>query len=111
MTKLVLTMLAAAGMGLAGAPMAGASEDGFLKAIDSLNHYAIECPGCAEDALDVGRRVCAAFDSGGEAAAIQEVLLSYNGDDSPNRNYYATLFAQYSAVELCPEHNGEIGPI
>lgn len=106
-----MTALAVAGIGLAGAPVASASEDGFLKAIDSLDHYAIECPGCAEDALGVGRRVCAAFDSGGEAAAVQEVLDSYNADDSPKKNYYATLFAQYSAVELCPEHNGEIEPI
>ncbi|MUM36208.1 DUF732 domain-containing protein, partial [Mycobacterium sp. CBMA361] len=25
--------------------------------------------------------------------------------------YYATLFAQYAGQELCPKHDGEIGPI
>ncbi|GAB3227036.1 DUF732 domain-containing protein [Mycolicibacterium hippocampi] len=111
MKKLLISTLAALGVALAGAPVAGASENAFVKAIDSLDHYAIECAGCAKDALDVGYRVCQAFDAGGDTAAIQEVLNSYNGDDSPNRHYYATLFAQYSAYELCPQHNGEIGTI
>lgn len=111
MNRLMNVLLVVAGIGLATAPVAGASEDAFVMAIDSLDHYAIECPGCAQDALDVGYRVCQAFDAGGDTAAIQEVLTSYNSDDSPNPEYYATLFAQYSAYELCPQHNGEIGPI
>ncbi|PRC48538.1 hypothetical protein C6A85_79335, partial [Mycobacterium sp. ITM-2017-0098] len=106
-----MTMVALAGFGLAVAPVAGASEDAFIAAIDSLDHYAIECPGCAQDALHVGYRVCQAFDAGGDSAAIAEVLRSYNGPDQTNPEYYATLFAQYSAYELCPQHNGEIGPI
>ncbi len=68
--------VAGAGIALAGAPVAAASEDAFIEAIDSLDYYAIDCAGCAQDALDVGYRVCAAFDAAGEKAAIAEVLRS-----------------------------------
>lgn len=111
MTKMLIGLLAAAGIALTTAPVALASEETFIRAIDSLDHYAIECPECAQDALEVGYRVCAAFDAGGDTAAIAEVLRSYNGPGQTNPEYYATLFAQYSAYELCPQHNGEIGPI
>lgn len=111
MKKLLIVLLAVAGIALAGAPVASASEQAFIEAIDSLDHYAIGCSGCAQDALDVGYRACAAFDVGGDQAAIQEVLRSYNGPGQDNAHYYATLFAQYSAYELCPQHNGEIGQI
>jgi hypothetical protein len=111
MTKLLITLLAGAGIALVGAPVASASEDAFIAAIDSLDYYAIDCAGCAQDALDVGYRVCAAFDAAGETAAIQEVLRSCNGPGQSNAEYHANLFAQYSAYELCPQHNGEIGPI
>jgi hypothetical protein len=63
------------------------------------------------ETVEVGYRVCRAFDRGGDVAAIQEVMAAYNRDDSSSREYYATLFAQSAAFELCPEHNGEIGPI
>ena len=58
----------------------------------------------------MGYRVCAAFDHG-ETAAIQAVRTAYNRDDSDSAEYYATLFAQYAARELCPQHDGKIGPI
>lgn len=111
MTKLPIALMAGIGIALAEAPVAAASEDAFIEAIDSLDYYAITCPGCAQDALDVGYRVCKAFDAGGETAAIQEVLRSYNGPDQTNPEYHATLFAQYAADELCPQHQGKIGPI
>jgi uncharacterized protein DUF732 len=111
MVKYLITLLAAVGIGLACAPTASASEDAFIKAIDSLDYYAVDCPGCAQDALSVGYRVCKAFDAGGQSAAVEEVLRSYNGPGESNPEYHATLFAQYSAYELCPQHNGEIGPI
>jgi len=90
---------------------AQASESGFVKAVDSLNHYAIGCPGCAQDAISVGYRACAAWDEGGERAAIQTVMKAYNSDTSGSPEYYATLFVQYAGQELCPKHAGEIGPI
>lgn len=111
MKNMTMMALAVAGASLVCAPAAAASEDAFLAAIDSLEYYAINCPGCAEDALGVGYRVCAAFGSGGESAAIAEVLKSYNGPGQTHPEYYATLFAQYSAYELCPQHNGKIDPI
>ena len=111
MKKIAFTLLAVVGLALGTAATASASEQAFIEAIDSLDHYAIECPGCAQDALDVGYRACAGFDAGGDSAAIQAVLDSYNGPGQDNSHYYATLFAQYSAYELCPQHNGEIGPI
>lgn len=111
MTKVLITLMAAAGIALGAAAPALASEQAFIDAIDSLDHYAIDCPRCAQDALDVGYRACSAFDAGGKTAAVQEVLRSYNGPGQSNPEYYATLFAQYSAYELCPKHNGEIGPI
>lgn len=110
-TRLIITALAGIGIAVAGAPVAAASEQAFVEAIDSLEYYATGCPGCDQDALEVGYRVCSAFDAGGSAAAIREVLNSYNGPGQNNPEYYAYLFAQYSAYELCPQHNGEIGPI
>ncbi|MDX1884858.1 DUF732 domain-containing protein [Mycolicibacterium sp. 120270] len=111
MTKLLIVLVAGTGIALAGAPVASASEDAFIKAIDSLDYYAIDCPGCVEDALDVGYRVCEAFDAAGDTAAIREVLRSYNGPGQSNPEYHATLFAQYAADELCPQHDGKIGPL
>jgi hypothetical protein len=67
MTKLTITLLASIGIALGSAGTASASQDDFVRAIDSLNHYAIDCPGCAQDALNVGYRVCAAFGTGGGA--------------------------------------------
>lgn len=111
MTKFVGSAILFFGLAVMAAPPASADEAGFLDSIASLDHYAIDCPGCAQDALDVGYRVCAAFDVGGESAAIGEVRRSYNGPGQTNAEYYATLFAQYAAHELCPQHDGEIGPI
>lgn len=91
--------------------LAQASESGFVKAIDSIGYYATGCPGCAQDAISVGYRACAAWDQGGEMAAIRTVIKAYNGPGQPNAAYHATLFAQYAAQELCQKHRGEIGPI
>lgn len=110
-TKLLIGLLAATGIAFGTAPGASASEDAFIQAIGSLNYYAIECPGCAQDALNVGYRVCKAFDSGGQSAAVNAVLKAYNGPGQSNAEYHATLFATYAAHELCPQHDGEIAPI
>jgi hypothetical protein len=110
MKKMLIGVLAAPILALSGAPVAAASEQDFVNAIASLGHYAITCEGCAQDAIAVGYKVCSAF-SNGEAAAVQAVLNSYNADTSSSRNYYANLFAQYAAYELCPQYNGQIGPI
>lgn len=111
MTKLFITVLAVLGIALGTSTPASADENDFVSSIASLDYYAIECAGCAQDALDVGYRACAGFDRGGSNAAVQAVLQAYNGPGQENREYYATLFAQYAAYQLCPEHNGEIGPI
>ncbi|GAA2809973.1 DUF732 domain-containing protein [Mycolicibacterium pallens] len=111
MLKFVVAVLAATGIAFGTAPVASASEDAFIQAISSLNYYAINCPGCAQDALNVGYRVCKTFDSGGQSAAIQAVLKAYNGPGQSNAEYHATLFATYAAHELCPQHDGEIAPI
>ena len=111
MARLPIAILASLGLALGTAATASADEAGFIEAIDSLDHYAIECAGCAQDAVNVGYRACAAFNRGGDQAAVQAVLDSYNADTAGSRNYYATLFAQYAAYQLCPEHDGEIGPI
>ena len=110
MSRLLATLLALTGLALSTPATASADEAGFISSIDSLNHYAISCPRCAQDAVDVGYRACAGFDRGSQGA-VQAVLNAYNGPGQRNQNYYATLFAQYAASELCPEHDGEIGPI
>lgn len=109
--RLIASGIAAAGIALLGAPTAAADEQDFITAIESLGHYATTAPGTAQEALAIGYRACAAFDRGGDAAAIQTVLDAYSGDTSQSRNYHATLFAQQAAYNLCPEHNGEIGQI
>jgi len=91
--------------------LAQASESGFVKAIASIGYYATGCPGCAQDAISVGYRACAAWDQGDEMAAIRTVMKAYNGPDQQSPEYHATLFAQYAGQELCPKHAGEIGPI
>lgn len=103
-------MLAALVLALGTAATALADESGFISSV-SLDYYAIECPGCTQDALEVGYRVCAAFDNRGTAAAVAEVLRSYNGPGQSNQAYWATQFAGYPADQLCPKHSGEIGPI
>ncbi|WP_238997528.1 hypothetical protein [Mycolicibacterium sp. CBMA 361] len=94
MTKFLVPLLAVAGLALA--PVAQASESAFVSAVDSLGHFAIGCPGCASDALNVGYHACAAWDRGGKQAAIQAVRKFYNADSSDSADYYATLFAQYA---------------
>lgn len=106
--RLLTGLAIVAGMGVAGAPVASADEQGFIEAIDAVGHYSTIYP---DETVQVGYRVCAAFDRGGDVAAIQEVMTAYNRDESPSREYYATLFAQSAAFELCPIHNGKIGPI
>ncbi len=88
-----------------------ADEAGFIAAVESLDHYATGCPGCAQEAVSVGYRACRGFDLGGSTAAVQAVKDAYNADTSEHREYYATLFAQYASMYLCPQHQGEIGQI
>lgn len=111
MTKMLLAAFAVAGIALGTAAPASADEVDFIGAISALDYYAIDCSGCAQDAVDVGYWACAGFDRGGSPEAVRAVLDAYNGPGQRNLNYYATLFAQYAASELCPEHKGEIGPI
>lgn len=109
--KTLVAALAAVGIGLAAAPTASADEQGFIAAVDSLGHYATTAPGTADEAVVVGYRACAGFDNGGSAAAVRAVRQAYNGDTSESADYYATLFAQQAAYNLCPQHLGAIGPI
>jgi hypothetical protein len=111
MTKLLISVLAVFGIALGTAASASADEADFIDAITSLHYYAVDCAGCARDAVDVGHKVCSAFASGGKSAAIQAVLTAYNGPGQENPEYYATLFAQYAAHDLCPNYDGQIGPI
>ena len=106
MTKLLAGLIALFALAAVTASPASADEAGFVRAIDSLDYYAIRCAGCAQDAIEVGYRACDGFDRAGDTAAIQAVLDSYNGPGQKNPDYYATLFAQYAAYQLCPEHNG-----
>lgn len=111
MSKFFLALVIVLGLSLGTSATASADEATFIDSVASLGYYAIECPGCTQDAVDVGYRACAGFDRGGADTAVQAVLDSYNGPGQKNPEYYATLFAQYAAYQLCPEHNGEIGPI
>lgn len=108
MSKLLTTLLALSGLALGTAATASADEASFIEAIEALDHYSTVYP---DETVQVGYRVCRAFDLGGDTAAVATVRKAYNGDTSESANYYATLFAQYAAYQLCPEHNGEIGPI
>ncbi|WP_197377541.1 DUF732 domain-containing protein [Mycolicibacterium baixiangningiae] len=108
MIKTLIAAMAVFNIAMVGAPVASASEQGFIDAIDAVGHYSTVYP---DETVQVGYRVCGAFARGGDVAAIQEVLTAYNRDDNPDREYYAALFAQSAAYELCPQHMGEIGPI
>jgi len=111
MSKLFLAVLATFGVALGTAATASASEQSFISAVDSLDYYAIDCPGCAQDAVSVGYKACAGFAQGGSNAAVAAVLRAYNGPGQENAEYHATLFAQYAGQELCPQYGNEIGPI
>lgn len=111
MTKMLLAAFAIAGIALGTAATASADEADFIGAVSALDYYAIDCPGCAQDAVDVGYRACAGFDRGGSQAAVRAVLDSYNGPGQSHADYYASLFAQAAAYNLCPEHQNEIGQI
>lgn len=102
------TVVAGLGIMLGTASPASASESGFIDAVNAVGHYSTVYP---SETIQVGYRVCGAFQRGGSSAAIQQVLKEYNRDDSVNREYYATLFAQSAATELCPQFAGLIGPI
>ncbi len=108
-TMLAALVLSGAALGLA--PVANADEAGFLNGIRALDHYALECPRCSQDAIDVGYRACKGFDLGGHQAAVAAVRKAYNADTSSSADYYATLFAQTASYQLCPQHQNEIGPI
>lgn len=111
MTKTFVAALAVAGIALGTAAPASADEVDFIGAISALDYYAIDCPGCAQDAVDVGYQACAGFDRGGSPEAVRAVLDSYNGPGQSHADYYATLFAQAASYQLCPEHQDEIGSI
>lgn len=111
MTKMLAVVFAVLGLMLGTAASASADEVDFVGAISALDYYAIDCPGCAQDAVDVGYRACAGFDRGGSQAAVQAVLDAYNGPGQSHADYYATLFAQAASYNLCPEHQDEIGQI
>ena len=108
MTKILIT-IAALSMGIAVAPVAQADEAGFIDAIDIVGHYSTIYP---DETVAIGQQVCTIFDNGGDGqAATAWVLKKYNGDDSANPEYYATLFAQAASIELCSEHSDVIGQI
>jgi hypothetical protein len=92
------------------APTASADEQSFIDSIDAVGHYSTIYP---DQTVQIGQQVCTIFDNGSDSeAAVDWVLKKYNGPgNGPNEPYYATLFAQSAAYELCPEHNGEIGQI
>ncbi|BBY28135.1 hypothetical protein GCM10023114_58170 [Mycolicibacterium sediminis] len=60
MSKLLIAAVTVV-VALGTAATASADEAGFVSSVDSLNYYALDCPGCAQDAVDVGYRACAAF--------------------------------------------------
>lgn len=109
-TKVLISLLAVCGLAFGTAATASADDGTFVDAIASLNHYAITCAGCDRDAINVGDKVCTAFVNG-KQAAIQAVQDSYDGPGQTNEEYYATLFAQFAAHDLCPKYDGQIGPV
>jgi hypothetical protein len=110
MKKLFAPLVMMAGFGLATAGTACADDQGFIDAIDNVGHYSTVYP---DETIEIGQQVCTIFDNGGDGqAAVDWVLKRYQGPgNGPNEEYYATLFAQSAAFELCTEHNREIGPI
>lgn len=109
-TKLLVAMMAVSAFTLGTAATASADEAGFISSVRSLGYYAVDCPGCAQDAVDVGYRACAAF-SRGEQAAVQAVIAAYNGAGQDYAEYNAHIFASYAAHQLCPEHDGKLGSL
>lgn len=107
-TKFFFAVLAVLGIALGTAATASADESGFIEAIEALDHYSTVYP---DETVQVGYRVCRAFDLGGDQAAVATVRKAYNGDDSEFADYHATLFAQAAAYNLCPQHGDEIGQI
>jgi hypothetical protein len=58
-----------------------------------------------------GHQVCSLLDQGLSHVAIQRFVVDTFSDRRQIADYYAALFSQYSAYNLCPRHIGEFGQI
>lgn len=99
------------GCGTVAAP---ASAGPFLTQ-DELNFIGAVAPegygGDVYATVRAGHQVCSLLDQGLTHTAIQRFVVDTFGDGRPNADYYAALFSQYAAYNLCPRRIGEFGQI
>ena len=58
-----------------------------------------------------GHQACSMLDQGLTQVAIERFVVDTFSDRRQNASYYAALFLQYAAYNLCPRHVGEFGSI
>jgi hypothetical protein len=58
-----------------------------------------------------GHQVCSLLDQRLTHVAIQRFVVDTFSDRRRDADYYAALFSQYAAYNLCPRHIGEFGQI
>ena len=58
-----------------------------------------------------GYQVCSMLDRSMTHEAIERFVVDTFSDRRPSASYYAALFSQYAAYNLCPRHIGEFGNI
>lgn len=91
-------------VGLVCAPVAQAAPDeqGFVRAVEYI--------GFTGDVLPAGEQVCTLLDRGMSTEGVSRFVTDTFGERA-NSGYYAVLFAQYAAYNLCPRHLGVYGPM
>ena len=100
---------------LAGAASAGPAVADPALTDTELDFIASVAPqgygGDVYQTLKTGYRVCSMLDDGMSHEGIERFVVDTFGDSRGSARYYAALFSQYAAYNLCPRHLDQFGQI
>ena len=104
MKKLIVGGLAAAAIGLAVAPVAGADDYTtkdlkFVSNVTSLGYHWVD----PDTLITAGHQVCTDQEAGIGTGRTKSYITRVTGDTRGDQTeYYATLFMHYAAMSYCP---------